>query len=164
MERFIKMPYSILHLRNLSLSAKAVLGLIVNLSDDEGVSFASNKYLAETFGFSERCVAKAVKSLREKEYIFCEKHGRKRYITLNREKLNDEKSSSVKGEHFAQTTAKCSELSAKSSDLSAKSAQYNNNYNNKYKNNYYNNKNQNYENFNSKRKSSYNLEELMIIR
>ena len=157
MERFIKMPYSILHLRNLSLSAKAVLGLIVNLSDDEGVSFASNKYLAETFGLSDRCVAKAVKSLREKEYIFCKKQGRKRYITLNREKLNDEKSSSVKGEHFAQTTAKCS-------GLSAKSAQYNNNYNNKYKNNYYNNKNQNYENFNSKRKSSYNLEELMIIR
>lgn len=161
MNNYLILPYSIIQLQDLSASEKILLTQLINLSDSDGVSFASNGYLAQRIGVSERYAAKLIKDLNEKDYIFCEKQGRKRYVTLNRKKLNDEECSLINSELRSVKGELCSETNELCSETDEKSAQYKYNYNNKYKYNY--NKQNSKNNF-SERKSSYNLEELMVIR
>lgn len=164
MTNFLIIPYAVVGLEDLSLSSKLLLSEIISLSKKEGFCFASNEYLAENIGFSKRAVAYSINELKKNSYITVDRKRYIRYIEINREKLIEkgiptkipDKLFSSKSAKPAHQSANFADTSANIADHSAKSAQYNNNYNNKYKNNYIYKKPK-------KRKSSYDLEELMKI-
>ena len=161
MEKYLAVPYYVLGIEEINLTSKVLLAEIISLSKNSGVCFASNEFLSERIGVTERCIAKQMNELREKEYIICERKGRKRYINLNTEKLNNEKCSVNimdenclgKYEHYSEKDEHCSEMSAKS-------AQYKYNYNNKYNNNY----NSDFKKYGYDKKRNYDINELMKIQ
>ena len=66
---FLKVPISILHDKDLNNTEKILLMIISNLSQTNGVCFASNKTLAELNNSSSPTITRNIKSLEDKGYI-----------------------------------------------------------------------------------------------
>ena len=66
---YLTIPYNILNLEGLTLSAKVLLAEIISLSKLEGYCFASNEYLAERLDISLATVKNALHSLKKKGYL-----------------------------------------------------------------------------------------------
>ena len=164
MENYLAIPYSIFKIKEINLTSRVLLAEIISLSKKDRVCFASNEFLSERLGLSERCIAKLINDLREKGYIFCERKGRKRYINPNREKLKYENCSvKTMDENCSLMDEHCSEKDEHCSTITEQNSQYNNNYNNKYKNNYNDNKNS-FNRFGYDLKRNYDINELMRIQ
>ena len=138
---FLTIPYNILNLKGLTLSAKVLLAEILSLSKLEGHCYASNDYLAKRIGVSTTTTSTALAELRKKGYITSQRYANnKRKIRVS----DNTKSVFAKHENRAKGNTK--------------SVQYNNRYNNNYNINYKENR--------KKRVSdaSYDIEELMKIK
>lgn len=172
---YLIVPYSILELPELNLSQKIVLAEIISLTRIRGVCFASNKFLADRCRISERTVSTSIKKLLSEEYITVEiKRNNTRNIRLKPEKLNEKSifipaaAENTDREEKEKGIEKTSIPEENNSNPIENTSTYKNIYNNKNNNIYNYNKNSNNFGFNRKSntspESSYNLEELMVIR
>ncbi len=66
---FLTIPYSILNLEGLTLSAKVLLAEILSLSKLEGYCYASNAYLAKRVGISHSTAKGSIQLLKKLGYI-----------------------------------------------------------------------------------------------
>ncbi len=138
-------PYSLFKISDLKLLSKMILSEIISLSKLKGYCYASNSYFSNLYMITARTVSKAVSELIDNGYITIKVFkNNSRKIKVNYEKL--------KGLNVFLP-----EMKEKFSYPPEKSSTYNNNYNNKYNNSYKYNKKP------KKRKSSYDLAELMKI-
>ncbi|MBR2108535.1 MAG: helix-turn-helix domain-containing protein [Ruminococcus sp.] len=155
---FLTIPYNILNLKGLTLSAKILLAEIISLSKLEGYCYASNAYLAKRLGISKRAVCNSLNELRKRQLISSSMKSRnERYIYPVFSKLKE-------CNICAPSSAKSAPVERKNcTQGSAKSAHNNNIYNNSNNTNYK-------ERANSKRdyymprEPSYDIEELMKIK
>lgn len=139
---FLTVPYNILNLEGLTLSAKVLLAEIISLSKLEGFCYASNSYLANRIGISTTTTSTALCELRKKGYI-----SSKRISQSKREIRVSACTKSVLAEHENRPSGY------------TKSVHNNNRYNNIYNINYKENKSHS-----RKSEASYDIEELMKIR
>ena len=154
---YLILPYSILFNKELKITEKTVLAQLISLSKLNGKCCASNMFLSERLGFSERTVSRSIRTLSDFGYIHYKvKENYHREIIIDFEKLiNDNILSPDIPDKISKRSDNLSDPQDKMSYSKDKMSTYNNNYNNKYNNNYNNSK---------KRKSSYDINELMKIR
>ena len=67
--KYIEVPMIVLKDKEVSFTAKLLMGLIFTLSMQEGYCYASNKYLSILMKVSKRTVTAGITSLRQKNYI-----------------------------------------------------------------------------------------------
>jgi len=145
---YLSVPYCVLGLNGLSLSAKILLSEIVSLSKRDGYCFASNEYLAKRLGVSASTVKNALSALRKKSFITTR--------TLN---FNERFIYPCLGKICPAPEVKSDRPQGKICPATeTKSARNNNRYNNNYKNTY------NYTTNKRVSDASYDLEELMKIK
>ncbi len=85
---FLTIPYNILNLKGLTLSAKILLAEILSLSKLEGHCYASNAYLADRLGLSLPTVKNALRQLRKHKYITSERLSfNERFIYPSKDKI-----------------------------------------------------------------------------
>lgn len=77
-------PASVFSDNRLSDSEKMLFGKLLGLTNKTGYCWASNKYLAEMFGVSDRSIQRRINSLEELGYVNVEQNGR-RYIRITLE-------------------------------------------------------------------------------
>ena len=150
---FLSVPYNILYLEGLTMSAKILLAEILSLSKLEGHCYASNAYLARRIGISQTTVKESIKVLKKKGYITSK--------TLNtKERFIYPCQAGIRPDSGAESDRK---QDGKRPRNRAKSDHNNNIYNTNYNTNYK-------ERANSKRdyymprEASYDIEELMKIK
>ena len=153
---YLTVPYDILKLEGLTLSAKILLAEIISLSKLEGYCYASNSYLAKRIGISERSVCNSLKELRGHHYISSLiKDRSERYIYPVFSKLKQRNI-------CAEPNAKSAHTGRKNcAQGNAKIAHNNNIYNNKYNNSYKENKKRDCF---PQSDASYDIYELMKIK
>jgi Helix-turn-helix domain len=69
MKWYAIIPNEVLSSKELSSSAKLLIGVLVSLSNKSGYCFASNQYISETLGISTAYVRSLIKELEEKNII-----------------------------------------------------------------------------------------------
>ena len=152
---FLTIPYDILNLEELTLSAKVLLAEILSLSKLEGHCYASNEYLSKRIGISERSVCNSLNELRQHNLISSSLKSRsERCIYPVFSSLKERNICAPTYANSAQGERKnCAQSNANSAH---NNNIYNINYNNKYK--------ENRKNDYLRSDASYDIEELMIIR
>lgn len=86
MESFIRIPMKVLNDKSINSSAKLLLGVIISFSNNNyQVAFASNAKYARTLGLSSRTITRAIKELRDQNYIIVkfDCYGTSREISVN---------------------------------------------------------------------------------
>lgn len=162
-ESFLILPYVLVFDTELSLTEKIILAEIISITRVKGYCYASNAYFAKMTEQSERSVSKNISALRDKGYIKIEiSDYAKRIIKVVKDNIEKYNISALKKfshtpEKFSNPLKKFSNPSEKFSNPLENISTYKNNYNNKNNNSYKYNKKQ------KKRKSSYDLGELMKI-
>ena len=155
---FLSVPYNILYLDGLTLSAKILLAEILSLSKLEGHCYASNPYLAKRIGISKRAVCTSLNELRKQHLISSSMKSRnERYIYPVFSKLKECNICIPNSANSAPRQRK------KCTQGSAKSAHNNNIYNTNYNSNYKENSNSK-KNYFMQSEPSYDIKELMKIR
>ncbi len=139
-----------------------ILSEIISLSRSKGYCYASNAFLAKATGSGERTVGCAVKELLKRNYINVEiKRNSSRIIRINTDVLNNDgifipQTDEIKGSaNPANPRTNSADACVDFANPVADFATNNNKYNNNYKNSY---------NSQEQRNSSYDIEELMIIK
>ena len=155
---FLSVPYNILYLEGLTLSARILLAEILSLSKLEGHCYASNAYLAKRIGISKRSVCTALNELRKQHLISSSMKSRnERFIYPVFSKLKEcnicipNSANSAPGQRKKRTQG------------SAESAHNNNIYNTNYNTNY-KERADSKRDYYMPREASYDIEELMKIK
>lgn len=153
---YLILPYSILFNKELKITEKTVLAQLISLSKHSGKCCASNLFLSERLGFSERTVSRSIRALSDFGYIHYKvKENYHREIIIDFQKLINENILSPDiPDKISKRSDNLSDPQDKMSYSEDKMSTYNNNYNN-YNNIFNNTKN---------RKASYDINELMKIR
>lgn len=80
--KYVEVPVVVLLDEDLSTTTKLLMGLITTLSMQEGLCFASNRYLSNLMKVSRRTITSCIASLRKKNYIRVESEPNTRRIYL----------------------------------------------------------------------------------
>lgn len=67
--QFIRVPLSILSIKELSPKCKLLLGFLISYSISKGYAYGTNSYYAKNLGCSERNISECIKRLKELDLI-----------------------------------------------------------------------------------------------
>ena len=150
---FLSVPYNILYLDGLTLSARILLAEILSLSKLEGHCYASNAYLAKRIGISSATVKKSIQQLKKLGFITSKTlNFNERFIYPKRDKICP-----------APCAKKNHPPGKKGTGGRSKNSHNNNIYNTNYNTNYKESANSK-KDYYMPREASYDIEELMKIK
>ena len=151
---------------SLKFTEKLLLAEIISINKTGKLCYASNAYFSKRLMMGERTVSAAVKVLQDKGFVISKtEKNYKRTIRLVEENTKEFSccTSNITNAKFSKEAANLANPLASSANPLAHSATYNNSYNNN-KNNSYNYRETNSNDFSGRKKTSYDLEELMKIK
>lgn len=67
--KYVELPMIVIQDKNISSTAKVLMGLITTLSMKDGYCYASNKYLSNILKVSRRTITSCITSLKRNNYI-----------------------------------------------------------------------------------------------
>jgi len=67
--KYVELPMIVIQDKNISSTAKVLMGLITTLSIKDGYCYASNRYLSNILKVSRRTITSCITSLKRNNYI-----------------------------------------------------------------------------------------------
>ena len=80
--KYVELPMIVIQDKNISSTAKVLMGLITTLSMKDGYCYASNRYLSNILKVSRRTITSCITSLKRNNYIKVENEINSRQIYL----------------------------------------------------------------------------------